>query len=62
MTLLWLFFFAAAHLARGHYTNEWAVQVEGGEDEARRVAEQLNCQFECKSLLCIFKVLPSAEV
>ena len=41
---LWLGLLALSVQA-GHYTDEWAIEVEGGEAEARKVADETDCDF-----------------
>ena len=42
--LLALLLASSASLARaGHFTNEWAAQIDGGDEEAARVAAELGC-------------------
>ncbi len=35
----------------GHYTNEWAAHIQGGDEEAHRVAAELNCVVKGRDLL-----------
>jgi hypothetical protein len=37
-------------LVTAHYTNEWAIQIDGDEAEAERVAKELNCKVTGKKV------------
>ena len=43
MRSLYLLPLLAAVASAGHFTNEWAVTIDGDEAEAHRVATELNC-------------------
>ena len=43
MRSLYLLPLLAAMASAGHFTNEWAVTIDGDEAEAHRVARELNC-------------------
>ena len=43
MRSLYLLPLLAAVASAGHFTNEWAVTIDGDEAEAHRVARELNC-------------------
>ena len=43
MRSLYLLPLLAAVASAGHFTNEWAVTIDGDEAEAQRVARELNC-------------------